>query len=266
VHPARALPRFAPRSFRRQFPREGLGDPSAPRVVLWTDTFSDHFHPDVLWAGARVLADAGHHVVIPRKDLCCGRPLYDYGMLDRAKKLLERDLRELRDDVEAGTPIVGLEPSCVAVFRDELPDLLHGRDDAKRLSGQVVTLAEHLAKLEGWSPPRIDGALLVQRHCHHASVMGFRADEALLRRTGADVRILEQGCCGMAGGFGFERDHYDVSMRIARQGVLGAIERDGGGATLVADGFSCRTQVEQGLGRAPKHLAQLLDEATRPRR
>ena len=187
--------------------------------------------------------------------LCCGRPLYDYGFLALAKRYLRRSLRAALPLERV--PVVGLEPSCVAVFRDELPNLLGDDPKARDVSGRVVTLAEQLGD---WVPPRIDGRVVVQRHCHHASVMGFDADESLLRRTGVDVDLPETGCCGMAGSFGFLPEHYDVSVACAERALLPAIESSGD-TTLLADGFSCREQIRQLGGRRALHLAELLASA-----
>jgi FAD/FMN-containing dehydrogenase/Fe-S oxidoreductase len=252
----RRVPRLAPETFRRWNGRGGQG--GGARVILWADTFNDRFHPAVLAAGMQVLEAAGFAPVVPDGRLCCGRPLYDFGMLGRAKRYLRRILDELRDDIRAGVPVVGLEPSCISVFRDELVNLFPTDLDAKRLSEQSFLLSEFLDR-EGFRPPRKLGRkALVQLHCHHASVLGTSAERKLIEGLGLNARILDSGCCGMAGSFGFDREKYDVSMAIAERSLLPAV-RDADDETLiVADGFSCREQVWQGTGRKPVHLSQVL--------
>jgi Fe-S oxidoreductase len=256
---ARELPRFRP-SFRRRFrSREGAGRP----VVLWVDTFNDAFYPEVLEAGAAVLRAAGFQVRLPSHWLCCGRALYDFGWLDRARRRLRRALDVLAPEIEAGIPVVGLEPTCVATFRDELVNLLGHDEHARRLSSQTYTLAELLATHAGFEPPpRLRGEALVQVHCHQHALMGFDADAALLRATGLDVRVLDAGCCGMAGAFGLEAGaKHELSRKIGESGLLPAVRSAGGDVRIVADGFSCREQIAQGTGRRPLHLAQILEQA-----
>jgi Fe-S oxidoreductase len=254
---ARELPRFA-RSFRRSFrPRSGSGRPA----LLWVDTFNDAFHPELLEAAVGLLEAAGFSVRIPSGWLCCGRPLYDFGWLERARRRLERVLGALAPEIEAGTPLVGLEPSCVAVFRDELSNLLGGDEHAHRLAAQSFTLAELLQRA-GFEPPQsLSGEALVQTHCHQHAVLGFAPDAALLRATGLDVRVLDAGCCGMAGSFGFAagRSH-ELSCTIGESALLPAL-RQASGAMLVADGFSCREQIRQGTGRRALHLVEVLQAA-----
>ncbi|HEY6962118.1 MAG TPA: FAD-linked oxidase C-terminal domain-containing protein [Gaiellaceae bacterium] len=245
----RELPRFATQTFAAWFASRPARDDGSP-VVLWPDTFTNYFHPEVGRAAVDVLERAGFRVVLPRGRVCCGRPLYDQGMLDRAKRYLQRSVAAL----PPGLPVVGLEPSCVAVFRDELPNLLGDDPVARDAASRFSTLAELLGD---WIPPRVDDTVLVQRHCHHTSVMGFDADEALLRRTGADVNLPETGCCGMAGSFGFVEGHYDVSVACAERALLPAMEARPD-ATLLADGFSCREQIRQLTGKRALHLAELL--------
>jgi FAD/FMN-containing dehydrogenase/Fe-S oxidoreductase len=255
----RAMPSFR-RSFRRGFrARERRGRP----VLLWVDTFNDAFHPEVLRAAVRVLESAGFDVVVPRAWLCCGRPLYDFGWLDRARRHLARVLDVLTPEIEAGTPVVGLEPSCVATFRDELVNLL-GRDEhARRLSAQTFTLAEWLVRGAEFAPPSsLSGEALLQVHCHQHALFGSAADEQLLRATGLAVRVLDTGCCGMAGSFGFEAGRkLEISRRIANDGLAPAVRAAAADCLVVADGFSCREQIRQETGRDALHLAQVLDRA-----
>jgi FAD/FMN-containing dehydrogenase/Fe-S oxidoreductase len=263
IAPQRSAPAFARRSFRAAFARHRPSDAGGERVVLWPDTFTDRFHPEIGTAAVEVLERAGARVEIPDGWACCGRPLYDYGMLDLARSLLVRTIEVLRPAIREGVPIVVLEPSCAAVFRDELPSMLAGDEDAVALSKQVVTLAQYLDE-RGIRVPALDADAIVQLHCHQKAVVGTDADRRVLDALGVRVREAEEGCCGMAGGFGFEAGRpYETSMRIAERALLPAV-RDADDRTLVvADGFSCRTQIEQGSGRRAMHLAELLREATR---
>jgi FAD/FMN-containing dehydrogenase/Fe-S oxidoreductase len=254
----REIPRFAPTSFRAWFRRRGPRPGRLGRVILWADTFNNAFHPAVAAAGVRVLEHAGFEVTIPQQALCCGRPLYDFGMLKLATSYLRKILESMRDDIGAGVPVVGLEPSCVAVFRDELVNLFPDDLDAKRLSEQTFTLSEFLQR-EGVRLPRVTGKVLVQEHCHHKNVMGTKAESDLMADLGLEVEILDSGCCGMAGSFGFERgDKYDVSVAAGERALLPAVRAADPRTVIVADGFSCREQVFQGTGRKPLHLAQVI--------
>jgi FAD/FMN-containing dehydrogenase/Fe-S oxidoreductase len=261
---ARSAPRFAPMPFRSRFRRRAhAGAVGAERVVLWPDTFTDRFRPDAGMAAVDVLERAGARVEIPRRWACCGRPLYDYGMLDLAARLLRRTVDVLRPYVRDRVPIVVLEPSCAAVFRDELPAMLPGDDVAHALSTQVRTLAGYLDE-RGFEPPRIDVPAIVQLHCHQEAVVGTEADRRLLDAMGVDVSEPEAGCCGMAGGFGFEAGRpYETSMRIAERSLLPAVRAADDATLVIADGFSCRTQIEQGTGRRVRHLAEVLADAGR---
>jgi FAD/FMN-containing dehydrogenase/Fe-S oxidoreductase len=253
VHPDRSLPAFARRTFRDGFAARS----GTPTVLLWPDTFTNFFQPRIAHAAVEVLEAAGHRVGIPRQVLCCGRPLYDFGMLDLARRQLRQILASLRPEIAAGLPVVGLEPSCVAVFRDELVNLFPEDEAAHRLSAQTFTLAEFLVR-EGFEPPRRSGEAIVQGHCHHHSVMGMDADRTLLSRLGVDFKILDAGCCGMAGAFGFEAEHYEVSLAVAGQGLLPAVRAAGPEVLILADGFSCREQIGQLTGRGARHLAEVL--------
>ena len=265
IAPERSIPRFARQTFRawwraREATR-GLARQGADRgrVVLWVDTFNDHFHPDVARAAVEVLEDAGCEVVVPDRTLCCGRPLYDWGFLGQAKHLLRNVLSDLRAEIRAGTPIVGLEPSCVSVFRDEAPNLLAGQTDVRRLAAQAHTLTEYLASLEDYRPPRLRGSALVHGHCHDKSVLDFDAELRLLRATGLELDVPDSGCCGMAGAFGFERgDHYSVAMAAGERVLLPAVRAADSATYVVTGGFSCREQIEQATSREVLHPAQLL--------
>jgi Fe-S oxidoreductase len=265
IAPQRDAPVFAEQPFRAWFRKHEGKNPQGERVVLWPDTFNNFFHTDVARATVSVLEAAGCHVELPPRILCCGRPLYDYGMLDTAKRLLRQTVAALRDEIAAGTPIVGMEPSCIAVFRDELPNLLPQDEDAKRLSKQVFTLAEFLSDRD-FTPPRVEGKALYFGHCHHRSVMGTQPDVQLLKKMGLDVQELTATCCGLAGSFGFEAgERYEVSVKAGEgeHGVLPRIREADLGAVVVADGFSCQTQIEQLTERRGVHLAQALAMAER---
>jgi Fe-S oxidoreductase len=261
----RSIPAFAPETFqqwwRKRRPSRG-GD--RRRVVLWPDTFNNHFHPDIAQAAVDVLESAGFEVSVPSQPVCCGRPLYDYGMLDRAKTYLQQVIRVLRSDVLWGVPVVVLEPSCAAVFRDELKNLLGDDQEAQRLSAQTFLLSEFLEKYApDFSPPkfaRVRKALL-HGHCHQKAIMGMESEIALLRKIGLNAQALDSGCCGMAGSFGFEKDKYDVSVKCGEHALLPAV-RDASPETLiVASGFSCQEQIAQLTNRHAFHLAQVIQMA-----
>ncbi|HEX4725104.1 MAG TPA: FAD-linked oxidase C-terminal domain-containing protein, partial [Pseudonocardiaceae bacterium] len=236
VDPRRALPRFAARTFRSWFAAQP--PMSGTPVLLWVDTFTDLFTPAVGIAAVRVLGAAGFAVRIPDRPLCCGLTWLSTGQLDRARRVLRRGVVELAR--HRGIPVVGLEPSCTAVFRGDAPELLGERPD-------VRTLAELLGPQ--WTPPSLRGVhVLAQPHCHQHAVLGWQADRDLLTRAGAVVDSVS-GCCGLAGNFGVERGHYDVSVAVAETHLLPAVRAAGPHVTLLADGFSCRTQLDQLAGR-----------------
>ena len=269
VHPHRRVPAFATRTFRDWFSARPIRSAGGERVILWPDTFNNYFSPQVLRAGVEVLEAAGFTVDIPPVVLCCGRPLYDYGFLERAKKQLRQIIDELRPDIRAGVPIVGLEPSCVAVFRDELRNLFPHDEDARRLSAQTVILSELLEqRAPGWEIPQLAREAIVQGHCHHKAVLGFDSDTRVLERLGMDAAVLDSGCCGMAGSFGFEAEHYDVSVAVGERVLLPAVRAAGEDTLIVADGFSCREQISQCTDRRAVHLAEAirmaLPEENRP--
>jgi FAD/FMN-containing dehydrogenase/Fe-S oxidoreductase len=260
----RDAPLFAAESFQHWWRQrdEPEPDPADPRtVVLWPDTFSTFFHPAVARSAVRVLEDAGFRVTVPRQAVCCGLTWISTGQLGTARKVMERNLRALRPWIEAGTPVVGLEPSCTAVFRADAPELMPDDQDVQRLAGQFLTFSELLLNRapDGWSPPVLTRAATVQTHCHQHAVTGFDADRELMGRAGLDATVLDEGCCGLAGNFGFERGHAELSMAIGELGVLPAVREAAPSALVIADGFSCRTQIEQGgTGRRALHLAEAL--------
>jgi FAD/FMN-containing dehydrogenase/Fe-S oxidoreductase len=267
----RAIPAFAPQTFKTWFrcrERAALRNNARPRnveappVLLWPDTFNNHFHPGTAKAAVEVLEAAGFRVVVPQTNLCCGRPLYDFGMLDRAQALLLQILDELSPEIEAGIPIVGLEPSCVAVFRDELLNLFPHDERAQALSRQTFLLSEFLeTRAKDFPLPRFDRKALLHGHCHHKSLMTMTAEEAVLTRLGIDFHSPAPGCCGMAGSFGFERDKYDISIAIGELELLPAVRQAPSDWLIIADGFSCREQIAQGSPRHALHLAEVLQVA-----
>jgi FAD/FMN-containing dehydrogenase/Fe-S oxidoreductase len=266
VAPERDLPQFAAQPFtkwwrgraREVSPARGRA-PRGP-VILWPDTFSNWFHPGVARAAVEVLESAGFEVRIPDRAVCCGLTLISTGQLTTARRVLRRTLRLLRDDVRAGVPVVGLEPSCTAVFRSDGTDLLDGDEDMRRLARQTYTLAGLLAeRAPDWAPPSVNVHAIVQTHCHQHAVLGDSPDRDLLRRAGVDAEKLASGCCGLAGNFGFEKGHYAVSRAAGERVLLPRVRAADPRAVLLADGFSCRTQIEQGdTGRTAVHLAELL--------
>jgi Fe-S oxidoreductase len=263
--PQRSIPAFAPQTFqqwwrKRRAPRGGGGR----RVVLWPDTFNNHFHPDIAEAAVEVLESAGFEISVPAQSVCCGRPLYDYGMLDRAKTYLRQVIQVLRTDVLWGVPVVVLEPSCAAVFRDELKNILADDQEAQRLSSQTFLLSEFFEKYApDFAPPKFATTrkAVVHGHCHQKAIMGLDSEVAVLKKIGVDAQALDSGCCGMAGSFGFEKEKYDVSVKCGEQALLPAV-RDASPETLiVASGFSCQEQIEQLTNRHAFHLAQVMQMA-----
>jgi FAD/FMN-containing dehydrogenase/Fe-S oxidoreductase len=270
----RELPRFAGERFTRWYARRGrtaqgeqggTGRGSGEPVLLWPDTFTNHFHPEVGQAAVAVLEDAGFRVEMPGKAVCCGLTWISTGQLGMARRVLNRTIRALRPALQAGRRVVVLEPSCAAVFRSDAAELT-GSDDARLLAKQTRTLAELLSEA-GWRPGAQSPAgmhagatrAIAQVHCHQHAIMGFDRDLELLRGCGVDVDVLDSGCCGLAGNFGFERGHYDVSVACAEHGLWPAVRDAREDTAILADGFSCRTQIQAGhLGREGIHLAQLL--------
>jgi FAD/FMN-containing dehydrogenase/Fe-S oxidoreductase len=245
----RRLPQFAPRTFRSAFAPAGEGE----RVILFDDTFNNHFRPATARAAAKVLAHAGCRVELPREHLCCGRPYYDAGMLEEAGTALEKILQAL----EPGVPVVVLEPACLSVFRDELPQLFPDDARARDLAARTQSLAEFLER-RGYAPRRVLGRALLQGPCHQKALGGTAADVKLLRAAGVEVEAPDSGCCGMAGSFGFRRETEAASRRIAELALLPRVRAAQADTFIVADGFSCREQIESLSGRETLHLAEVL--------
>jgi FAD/FMN-containing dehydrogenase/Fe-S oxidoreductase len=262
IHPDRELPRFARRTFRSWFERRTAPTASMREVVLFADTFNNFFEPQVAIAAVEVLERAGFRVIVPRHHLCCGRPLYDQGMLDRAKALLLDVMEALDPFVAVGIPIVGLEPSCILTFRDELPSLFSEDRRAKAIASGVFMLDEFIAReAPDFAPPALRRRTLVQGHCHQKAIAGMGAEIALLTRAaGAELEVLDAGCCGMAGAFGYDRDHFEISKQIGARVLIPSIDNAPPDAIIVADGFSCRSQIRHFCpSRTPMHLAEVLN-------
>jgi len=259
----RALPRLAPETYQKLHSSSPAhhAQPTSSQVVLWPDTWNNYYHPQTLAAAETVLTQAGFRVEIPRGHICCGRPLYDFGLLAAARDYLARVLDRMAPQIDAGLPFIFLEPSCASVFRDELPELFPGDPKAKRLSAQVWLLVDWLnAKAPDFGADSLQGAhILVHGHCHHKAVFNGPAGEiALLRRAGATVEPIQAGCCGMAGPFGYEAGKFEVSKKIAEDGLLPAVRSASPMTILVADGFSCREQISQLGHRQALHIAEVL--------
>jgi FAD/FMN-containing dehydrogenase/Fe-S oxidoreductase len=260
VHPERHLPEFALLTLQDWYDQRGTHNPGGKKVILWPDTFTNHFDTDVGVAAVEALEDAGCRVVMPRGHLCCGRPLYDYGMLDLAKRYLERVLDALRDDIREGTPVVGAEPSCVAVFKDELLKMRPNDQDARRLAQQTYHLAEFLHE-KGYTPPPLHRQAVLHEHCHQHATGGIDPDQKLLETMGVVVDKPDSGCCGMAGAWGYEKSHYDVSIACGERALLPKVREASDDALVVTAGFSCRSQIEQTTDRRALHIAQVIQLA-----
>lgn len=263
IAPERSIPRFATYTFRQWFARRTMRLSVNPRVILWSDTFNNHFHPETAAAAVEVLEAAGYKVELPRRHLCCGRPLYDFGMLDQAKAQLVEIMKTLRQDIEAGTPIVGLEPACVAVFRDELLNLFPLDQLAQKLSRQVFLFSEFIVGQTELKLKPLDRKAVVHGHCHHKAVLGMGSETQLLKNLGLKVEMPEAGCCGMSGSFGFKPEHYELSMKVGEKSLLPSVRAAGEGVLVIADGYSCREQIEQGTGRRALHVAEVTQMALR---
>ena len=259
----RKLPRLAATPFKKQFERANRRRTADP-VLLFADTFNNHFRPGTAVAAVEVLEAAGCAVEVPRERICCGRPYFDFGMLDRARDSLEKLVGALAPRLEAGIPLVVLEPGCLSVFRDELVQLLPGDARAAQVAERAQSLGE-LLEARGWRPPAVGGRALLHGHCHRKALGGLGAEAGLLRAAGVEVSAPDTGCCGMSGSFGFKPQHYAASRRIAELALLPALRAAGAESTVIADGFSCREQIEDLAGRETLHFAEVLARALRAR-
>jgi FAD/FMN-containing dehydrogenase/Fe-S oxidoreductase len=275
----RRIPAFAPETFKSWFKKHKNGNQpsignarvgrdvsSGKRVILWPDTFNNYFFPETAIAAVEVLEAAGYRVVVPEQHLCCGRPLYDYGFLDMAKVYLSRVMEVLGPELDAGTPIVALEPSCCSVFRDEVNGLFPKSARAHQLMEHTFTFAEFLERESannGLSFPTLKRQAIVHGHCHHKAIMRLREEKAVMDKMGLDYRLLTSGCCGMAGSFGFEAEKYDISVDIGERVLLPEVRKAGLTTFIIADGFSCKEQIHQQTNRHGVHLAEVMVLAQR---
>lgn len=262
----RDLPKFANKPYRSIHRKSGAADSSRPSVILWVDTFCENFHPEVAEAAREVLDYAGFNVVLPETHLCCGRPLYDFGYVDLAKEKLRSALdvidKQMATGMRAPVAVVGLEPGCMSVFKDELLKLFPEDARAKKLSQSVWLLGDFLHASD-YKPPKCDVEVLVHAHCHQKSLFGTKGDTALLEQMGARATVLDSGCCGMAGSFGFNPKHVEISNAVGELVLLPAVRKLPTEAFILTNGFSCREQIRQGAGREVLHLAELLQMAHR---
>lgn len=282
IDPRRSLPELPARSLRAQRApvvtrtgTRGHANPQlwSPDVWIWADSFTDHLTPAAGLAAIRVLSEAGLRAEVIPDDACCGLPRITTGQLEPARRIAARAVDRLHPYVASGAPVIGLEPSCLATLRDDVPRLVAG-ERARAVADGVKTLAELLTSVDSWTPPDLAGVEVVaQPHCHHASVLGWEADEKVLLRAGATVTRVE-GCCGLAGDFGMTPDHYDVSVAVAETSLLPAVREAlrgsgpeagpdagpeaGPDVVVLADGFSCRYQLADLAGVRALHLAELL--------
>jgi Fe-S oxidoreductase len=260
IDPHRGLPRLAPEPFTRWWQGREPSAGAGPVVMLWPDTFTNYLRPQAGRATVRVLEAAGLRVITPPGPVCCGLTYVSTGQLDRARRVMSRTVETLRPALAAGTPIVGLEPSCTAALRTDLPELL-GTAESGQLAGLVRTFAQALEEYAPeWSPPRLDRPVAGQTHCHQHAVLGDAAERRLRAAAGLTGE-LSGGCCGLAGNFGFERGHWEVSTACAEEQLLPAVRAAAPGTALLADGYSCHTQLAQLAGADSVHLAELLAQA-----
>jgi FAD/FMN-containing dehydrogenase/Fe-S oxidoreductase len=268
--PQRQLPRLATMNFRQWlrrhrpsiFGEDGSSEAASSKsrqVVLWVDTFNNYFHPETCRAALEVLEDAGFTVICSRRPLCCGRPLYDFGMLEKAKDSLSQIMNVLGPQIDAGLPIVVLEPSCASVFRDELHNLFPTNERANKLRSQTSLLSEFLQnQAPDYRPPKLSKRVLLHGHCHQKALIKMNQEEALLQSLGVELQSLDSGCCGMAGPFGFQKDKFEVSQAVGERVLFPAVRNAAKDTLIVADGFSCREQILQGTGKPALHLAEVL--------
>jgi FAD/FMN-containing dehydrogenase/Fe-S oxidoreductase len=259
----RQVPAFAPQSFKSWFRTRRHAATGHPPVILFADTFNNYFSPEVARAAVEVLEDAGSSVHVPMQDLCCGRPLYDYGFVPAARRWLEQLLEQLQPEIEAGLPMVVLEPSCASVFRDEMTNLFPNRKDARKLAANTFLLSEFLVKrATRYRPPALHRKVLLHGHCHHKAIMNLDDEVTVLKNMGAAIHDPQAGCCGMAGAFGYEKgEHCDVSIKAGQRVLILAVRNAPPDQFILADGFSCREQIHQETPRHALHLAEVLTVA-----
>ncbi len=262
MSPHRRIPDFAPETFQSWFVKRGKHISGMHKVVLFPDTFNNHFFPRTAKAAVEVLEHAGYDVEVPQGHVCCGRPLYDYGFLDMAKRYLERIFDALMPFAEKGIPIIVLEPSCWSVLRDEIHGLLPERKETHIIMQNTFLLSEFLVEKAQYHPPRLHRHGVMHGHCHHKAIIkGAEHEEKLFEQMHMKVEVLTDGCCGMAGAFGFEKEHYDVSAKVGERALLPHVRQAGTNEIIIADGFSCREQISQMTDRQGLHVAEVLQLA-----
>jgi Fe-S oxidoreductase len=231
-------------------------------VLLWPDTFTNYLTPEVGRAATRVLVSAGMHVTVPQRGVCCGLTWITTGQLGVARRVLRRSLASITSYVGSDVWVVGMEPSCTAALRSDVKELFPDDPAVQWLASRVLTFAQALDRLAApnWAP-HVDRTTISQTHCHQHAVLGTDAEARVMQRLGVRNTFLDSGCCGLAGNFGFERGHLEVSLAVAEHALLPAVRAAPEETVVLADGFSCRTQVDHALGRDSRHLAQLIDEA-----
>ena len=264
IAPERRLPKFARETFQQWMQRHPPRSEGRP-VILWSDTFTNYFHPEVGRAAVEVLEQLGYYVIVPPQT-CCGRPLYDFGLLDSAREHLEDVFAVLPDAIANQTPVIVLEPSCFAVFKDEARALAGDRPFTRALADQAVLFEAFLQPhFERGELPRLHGRVLAHVHCHQQALIGREPTEAALAASGLDAHVLDGGCCGMAGSFGYDTQHYEVSVAVGERALLPAVRRAPAGSVVLANGFSCREQIQQLAGRRARHFAEVVGDAVRER-
>lgn len=255
----RKIPLFANENFKKWFLKRQTPNSKGSKVLLWPDTFTNYFHPEIAKSATIVLEKSGFNVTIPRKHFCCGRPLYDFGWVERAKKYLQKILIELKEEIFEEIPIIVLEPSCLAVFRDELLNLLPHEENAKRLTKSVYSFSEFIENhRDSIFIPKWENKAILHGHCHQKALWKMTSDTHLLRSIGLDLDVLDSGCCGMAGSFGFEAEKYDVSIACGERVLLPAVRNVDKDTLVIADGFSCQEQIAQQTERYALHVAQVI--------
>ncbi|HEV7344452.1 MAG TPA: FAD-binding and (Fe-S)-binding domain-containing protein [Devosia sp.] len=258
IAPQRQMPRYADQSFTAWFRKNRQEVGSGKRVMLWPDTFNNYFRPETAIAAVKTLEALGFSVTIPSRPLCCGRPIYDWGLLDTASKLWQQTFAALRQEIADGTPVIGLEPACTAAFKDELLGLFPDNEAAKKLSEQTHYFSDFVAEhLKDRQPASKPGKAVVHFHCNHHAVLGKAGEQELIEALGVDPDVLPSGCCGMAGSFGFEADKYALSQELGERVLLPRVRAASQDDFIVSSGFSCREQIEQSTGRRTLHAAEL---------
>ena len=259
IHPSRTLPELARRTFRQRVQDRQERGTATSNVLLWADTFTNYFQPQIADAAFDVLTDAGFRVNVLGRHVCCGRPLYDFGMLDKARQYLTDAMDAASVALKAGTPIVVLEPSCASVFRDEAVNLMPDDPRTAKLKAQTMLLSEFLVRhAPDYVPAQTGAQILLHVHCHHRALFSMKDEVTSLSATGGTVKVLDSGCCGMAGPFGFEEKSYDVAQTLGERVLLPAVRKADASTLVVTDGFSCREQIAQNTSRRALHLAEVL--------